>query len=63
MVRHEIRKVSGPSLHQARHGGQTTRILHGIGVLWEGNLNSQDLCELQSRMATKLAVRQARKEA
>jgi hypothetical protein len=33
MVRHEIGKVSGPGLHQARHGGQTTKILHGIGVL------------------------------
>jgi hypothetical protein len=43
MVKHEIGKVSGPSLHQALHGGQTTKILHGIGVLWEGNLNSQDL--------------------
>ena len=48
MVRHEIGKISGPSLHQARHGGQTTKFLHGIGVLWEGGVNSQDLCDLQS---------------
>jgi hypothetical protein len=47
MVRHEIGKISGPGLHQARHGGQTTKFLHSIGVLWEGNLNSQDFCEFQ----------------
>ena len=51
MVRPKIGKVSGPSLHQARHGGLTTKILHGIGVLWEGNLNSQDFCELRSLVA------------
>lgn len=32
MGRHEIGKTS-PGLHQARHGGQTAKILHGIGVL------------------------------